>query len=118
MKNKRFVLFIASVFAMICFSGCSDNDDYPTVGTLKVEVTSWNAYYENNTHMAIFPFGYEQGAIKVVDFGTNKIKEVDLNPGNYTVKVSVYGKEEHHWSGNAQVQAGRTELLQLGDSNN
>ena len=111
-------MFVAFMFAMVCILGCSDNDDYPTVGTLKVEVTSWNAYYENHTYMSISPIGYEQNPIKFVSFDTNRTKEVELNPGNYTVEVSVSGKEEHRWSGDVQVQAGRTELLQLGDSNN
>ena len=115
MIKKKLLLALVSVLATLCFTCCSDDDDFPTVGTLKVELTSWNAYYENNAHMAIFPIGYKENAIQIVDFGASSEKEVELNPGNYTVEVTVEGKEEHHWSGNTQVQAGRTVVLRLGD---
>ncbi|MFZ1236137.1 MAG: hypothetical protein WAR39_03905 [Prevotella sp.] len=113
-KNLLSKLMMGVLFLFLPSLISCSNDDYPTVGVLRVEFTDWKQEWTNHLSIAITPIDQEDKVIKKVDVGMDHVKDIELNPGNYHIYV-VAAVDTHplYWHKYAQVQAGATETIKI-----
>ena len=113
-KIKKFNLLISLAFAILTlfvFTGCSREDEIPTTGTIRLEITNWTQNFQRIETLKICLAEHKDICVKELEFGTSKTIDVVLNPGNYYISLSGYYIDEG--SSCVQVQAGKTEIIKI-----
>lgn len=114
--NKTSHLLRICVFftLLAIFSSCSD--DTETTGTLRVKFANWQQAWSRKVSIMITPIEHEEKIIKKITGITRSSTEIELNPGNYHIYITI---EEYmspaSYHKYAQVQAGKTEEIVIND---
>lgn len=117
--GKKMSMLISLAFAFVSlftFVGCSsDDDDIPTTGFVRVEFPYWSGFVGTGDVYIYLADQYASGklvCIKSSKIGSSRTTDIELNPGNYYVSISMSGMETEG-DGYLQVQAGKVEVIKV-----
>ena len=117
--GKKMSMLISLAFAFVSlftFVGCSsDDDDIPTTGFVRVEFPYWSGSVGTGDVYVYLADQYASGklvCIKSSKIGSSRTTDIELNPGNYYVSISMSGMETEG-DGYLQVQAGKVEVIKV-----
>ena len=117
--GKKMSMLISLAFAFVSlftFVGCSsDDDDIPTTGFVRVEFPYWSGSVGTGDVYVYLADQYASGnyvCIKSSKIRSTKTTDIELNPGNYFVRISMDGIDTEG-DGYLQVQAGKVEVIKV-----
>ena len=117
--GKKMSMLISLAFAIMSlftFVGCSsDDDDIPTTGFVRVEFPYWSGSVGTGDVYVYLADQYASGkyvCIKSSKLRSTKTTDIELNPGNYYVRISMDGIDTEG-DGYLQVQAGKVEVIKV-----
>ena len=117
--GKKMSMLISLAFAIMSlftFVGCSsDDDDIPTTGFVRVEFPSWSSSVGTGDVYIYLADQYASGkyvCIKSSKLRSTKTTDIELNPGNYYVDISM-NDIDTEGGGYLQVQAGKVEVIKV-----
>ena len=117
--GKKMSMLISLAFAFVSlftFVGCSsDDDDIPTTGFVRVEFPYWSGSVGTGDVYVYLADQYASGkyvCIKSSKLRSTKTTDIELNPGNYYVRISMDGIDTEG-DGYLQVQAGKVEVIKV-----
>ena len=116
MGKKMSMLISLAFVSLFTFVGCSsDDDDIPTTGFVRVEFPYWSGSVGTGDVYIYLADQYASGklvCIKSSKIGSSRTTDIELNPGNYYVSISMSGMETEG-DGYLQVQAGKVEVIKV-----
>ncbi len=118
--GKKMSMLISLAFAIMSlftFVGCSSDDDNipTTTGFVRVEFPSWSSSVGTGDVYIYLADQYASGklvCIKSSKIGSSRTTDIELNPGNYYVSISMSGMNVEG-DGYLQVQAGKVEIIKV-----